>query len=80
MATPKELLDELLKGLPDARRSSGQKWRAQAVDEGADRAHAQAPEGRGSGNSRNGTSAKTIQGDHGEVPLEDPLSRAKRTL
>ena len=40
----------------------------------------QAPEGRGSGNSRNGTSAKTIQGDHGEVPLEDPLSRAKRTL
>ena len=49
MATPKELLDELLKGLPDARRSSGQKWRAQAVDEGADRAHA---EGGDDGSSR----------------------------
>ena len=32
-------------------------------------------EGRGSGNSRNGTSAKTIQGDHGEVPLDVPRDR-----
>ena len=39
-----------------------------------------APEGRGSGNSRNGTSAKTIQGDHGEVPLEVPRDREPQMI
>jgi transposase-like protein len=34
-----------------------------------------APEGRGSGNSRNGTTAKTIRGDFGEVEIETPWDR-----
>ena len=34
-----------------------------------------APKGRGSGNSRNGTTGKTVQTAHGEVPLEIPRDR-----
>lgn len=34
-----------------------------------------APAGRNSGNSRNGTSAKTLKGQHGEVPIEVPRDR-----
>lgn len=34
-----------------------------------------APEGQGSGNSRNGTTRKTVQTSHGEVPLEIPRDR-----
>jgi transposase-like protein len=34
-----------------------------------------APEGRGSGNSRNGSTAKTIRGDFGEVEIETPRDR-----
>jgi putative transposase len=34
-----------------------------------------APEGRGSGNSRNGTTAKTVRGDFGEVAIETPRDR-----
>jgi len=34
-----------------------------------------APEGRGSGNSRNGGTAKTIRGDFGEVEIETPRDR-----
>jgi transposase-like protein len=34
------------------------------------------PQGRGSGNSRNGHSAKTIRGDFGEVEIETPRDRA----
>jgi transposase-like protein len=34
-----------------------------------------APEGRGSGNSRNGATAKTIRGDFGEVEIETPRDR-----
>jgi putative transposase len=33
------------------------------------------PAGRGSGNSRNGTSPKTLKGDFGEVELEVPRDR-----
>ena len=33
------------------------------------------PKGRGSGNSRNGTTAKTLKGDHGEVEIETPRDR-----
>jgi putative transposase len=33
------------------------------------------PEGRGSGNSRNGTSAKTVRGDFGEIEMETPRDR-----
>jgi putative transposase len=34
-----------------------------------------APEGRGSGNSRNGSTPKTVRGDFGEVDLETPRDR-----
>ena len=34
-----------------------------------------APEGRGSGNSRNGTTGKAVQTDQGEFPLELPRDR-----
>ena len=34
-----------------------------------------APEGRGSGNSRNGATPKTIRGDFGEVEIETPRDR-----
>jgi transposase-like protein len=34
-----------------------------------------APEGRGSGNSRNGTTGKTVRGDFGEVAIETPRDR-----
>lgn len=33
------------------------------------------PAGRGSGNSRNGTTAKRLKGQHGEVPIETPRDR-----
>jgi putative transposase len=33
------------------------------------------PEGRGSGNSRNGTTIKTMRGDFGEVDIETPRDR-----
>lgn len=33
------------------------------------------PEGRGSGNSRNGASSKTVRGDFGEIELETPRDR-----
>jgi transposase-like protein len=33
------------------------------------------PAGRGSGNSRNGTSPKTLVSEHGEVPVEVPRDR-----
>ena len=87
MATPKELLDELLKDCKTPEDLLGKNGvlkqltkelmermlEAEMTDHlGYDK---QAPEGRGSGNSRNGTSAKTIQGDHGEVPLEVPRDR-----
>jgi transposase-like protein len=34
-----------------------------------------APEGRGSGNSRNGANTKTVRGDFGEVAIETPRDR-----
>jgi putative transposase len=34
-----------------------------------------APEGRGSGNSRNGSIARTVRGDFGEVEIETPRDR-----
>jgi len=34
-----------------------------------------APEGRGSGNSRNGGTPKTVRGDFGEVEIETPRDR-----
>ena len=34
-----------------------------------------APAGRGSGNSRNGYSSKTLKGDLGEIPLQTPRDR-----
>jgi hypothetical protein len=34
-----------------------------------------APDGKASGNSRNGTSAKTLKGDFGEVEIEVPRDR-----
>lgn len=35
----------------------------------------QAPQGRGTGNSRNGTSGKTLKGDIGEVEIRTPRDR-----
>ena len=35
-----------------------------------------APEGRGSGNTRNGSTAKTVQTAHGELALQTPRDRA----
>ena len=87
MATSKELLDELLKDCKTPEDLLGKNGvlkqltkdlmermlEAEMTDHlGYDR---HALEGRGSGNSRNGTSAKTIQGDHGEVPLDVPRDR-----
>jgi putative transposase len=34
-----------------------------------------APEGRGSGNSRNGSTSKTVRGDFGEIEIETPRDR-----
>lgn len=34
-----------------------------------------APEGKNSGNSRNGKSKKTLTGDFGELPIEVPRDR-----
>jgi len=34
------------------------------------------PAGRGSGNSRNGTSSKRLKGQHGEVEIDAPRDRA----
>lgn len=87
MAAPKELLDELLKDCKTPEDLLGKNGvlkqltkdlvermlEAEMTDHlGYDK---HAPEGRGSGNSRNGTSAKTIQGDHGEIPLDVPRDR-----
>jgi putative transposase len=87
MATPKELLDELLKDCKTPEDLLGKNGvlkqltkdlmermlEAEMTDHlGYDK---HAPEGRGSGNSRNGSSGKTIQGDHGEVPIEVPRDR-----
>ena len=90
MVTPKELLDELLKDCKTPEDLLGKNGvlkqltkelmermlEAEMTDHlGYDK---HAPEGRGSGNSRNGASAKTIQGDHGEVPLEVPSGSQRR--
>ncbi|MFP5484037.1 MAG: transposase, partial [Gammaproteobacteria bacterium] len=34
-----------------------------------------APAGRGSGNSRNGTTSKRLKGQHGDVPIDTPRDR-----
>ena len=36
---------------------------------------AHAPEGRRSGNTRNGSTAKTVQTAHGDLPLQTPRDR-----
>ena len=36
-----------------------------------------APEGRGSGNSRNGAGVKTVRGDFGELEIETPRDRKR---
>lgn len=85
--TPKELLDELLKDCRTSEDLLGKDGvlkqltkdlvervlEAELTDHlGYDK---HAPEGRGSGNSRNGSSSKTIQGDQGEVPIDVPRDR-----
>lgn len=87
MATPKELLDELLKDCKTPEDLLGKNGvlkqltkdlmermlEAEMTDHlGYDK---HASEGRGSGNSRNGSSAKTVQGDHVAVPLDVPRDR-----
>ena len=34
-----------------------------------------APNGRNKGNSRNGSSSKTLKGDHGEIEIDNPRDR-----
>ena len=87
MATPKELLDELLKDCKTPEDLFGKSGvlkqltkdlmermlEAEMTDHLGYVKHA--AEGRGSGNSRNGTSAKTVQGDQGRIPIEVPRDR-----
>lgn len=87
MATPNELLDELLKDCKTPEDLFGKSGvlkqltkdlmermlEAEMTDHLGYVKHA--AEGRGSGNSRNGTSAKTVQGDQGRIPIEVPRDR-----
>jgi len=87
MATPKELLDELLRDCKSSDDLLGKNGvlkqltkdlvermlEAEMTDHlGYDK---HAPEGRGSGNSRNGSSPKTVVGDQGEIPIDVPRDR-----
>jgi putative transposase len=83
-----KLIDELLKGCPKPEDIIGEngllKQLTKAVLERAMNAELthhlgyekHDPKGNNSGNSRNGTSGKTLQGDFGEVELEIPRDRA----
>jgi putative transposase len=85
MATRKELLDELLKDYKSPEDLLGKNGllkqltkelvervlEAELTDHLGNDKHA--PQGRGSGNSRNSKSRKTLQGDQGKIPLEVPV-------
>ncbi len=88
MEIRRELLDELLAGgYLEARGSDGARGAAQAADRRSGGASAggrftdhlgyveHAVEGRGSGNSRNGSGAKTLQTELGPVDIDVPRDR-----
>ena len=87
MATPKELLDELLKDVKHPEDLLGKdgllkqltKDLVERVLEEELTDHLgyekHAVEGRGTGNSRNGKSEKTLQGEQGKIPLNIPRDR-----
>ena len=82
------LLDELLEGCASpedlfgkhglvkqlTKRLVGRASRAELTEHLGYAPHA--PEGRGSGNARNGSTAKTVQTAHGDVALQTPRDRA----
>jgi putative transposase len=90
MPIRKELLDELLKEYKNPDDLLGEdgllKQLTKALVERAMEAELthhlgyekHAPEGRNSGNSRNGTSSKTVTGKNGQLELEVPRKRQKR--
>jgi putative transposase len=87
MATRQELLDELLKDYKNPEDLLGKHGivkqltkellervlEAELTDHLGYEKHASA--GRGSGNSRNGTSPKTLKTDQGDLPLDVPRDR-----
>src|SRR5215831_9231655 len=87
MALDKELIDKLLEGYQKPEDLIGEngllKQLTQALVERALNAELthhlgyekNDPEGRGSGNSRNGKSRKKLKGDFGEVEIEVPRDR-----
>src|SRR5712692_8081765 len=87
MAVRKEILDELLAGYSKPEDLIGPdgllKQLTAALVERALNAELtdhlgyekNSPVGRGSGNNRNGTSAKTLKTDKGELPIEVPRDR-----
>src|SRR5213594_1588459 len=87
MALDKELIDKLIEGYQKPEDLIGEngllKQLTKALIERAMKAeltHQRGyekhdPEGRGSGNSRNGTSRKKLKGDFGEVEIEVPRDR-----
>jgi putative transposase len=87
MALTPQLIDELLQGCQTSEDLLGQDGLLQQLTKAiVERAlqgelthhlgyHKHAPEGKNSGNSRNGTSAKTIQGKRGPLQIEVPRDR-----
>ena len=87
MALDKELIDKLLEGYQKPEDLVGQngllKQLTKALVERAMNAELthhlgyekHDPEGRGSGNSRNGTGRKNLKGDFGEIEIEVPRDR-----
>ena len=90
MAVDVKLIDELLKGCSTVEEIAGEngllKQLTKAVVERALRAELtthlgyerHSPEGRQSGNSRNGASSKRLKGDFGTVEIEVPRDRQAR--
>ena len=87
MATPKELLDDLLKDVKHPEDLLGKNGLLkQLTKDLVERVleeeltdylgyEKHAVEGRGTGNSRNGKSEKTLQGEQGQIPLNIPRDR-----
>jgi len=87
MATPKELLDELLKDCETPEDLLGKNGVLKQLTKDLLERMLQEeltqhlgyekhdPAGRGSGNSRNGTSSKTVTGDQGQMTLDVPRDR-----
>lgn len=87
MATRDKLIDELLKEYPTSEDFFGKEGllkqltkdlverilQAEMTDHLGYEKHA--PEGKGSGNSRNGTRRKKLKGDQGQLSLEMPRDR-----